>query len=403
MNPVHTCPVCKKNLKGSVTVLRNHIRTHSRNPHVRHSCPICHAKFLDPHGVSRHIKRIHDKEPKHLCKVCGKAFHVKRDLPSHMILHQVNRDFKCEFCAKGFPSRGGLKKHLKNHSGIKPFSCVICLRQFKTQINLFDHIRRHTKEKPFECHICGKCYALKLTRKKHLLIAHGTDRNYPCEICGKRFKGRKGLQAHIIRHLGEKSHECSVCSNCFYTKSELKSHMGAVLARQSMQQWYYPRDVSSLLPTNSRRVSRFNNHITWTPPHGIPSKYINGRRHLQGNAYLNPRLWTVHRNTNLVGRSAGSKSIFITSIKLSGFLIVQNSAAVDFCSEADGQPDVCKFKNCYYCCSDDLCHINKLSAPDCFDRRGFCDNYCQDWYSCVLNGCSYDPVYKSCIGRKGGK
>ena len=57
---------------------------------------------LRPHGI--HVWQ---------CKLCGKFFHTKPNLVSHVNMHLGFQPFQCGSCGRGFYHKGSLQKHIK--------------------------------------------------------------------------------------------------------------------------------------------------------------------------------------------------------------------------------------------------------------------------------------------------
>lgn len=96
-------------------------------------------------------------------------------------------EFQCSYCYKVFIDRRNLKSHLWVHEREKSFQCDICQKLFLRSHQLTRHRRVHTGEKPYPCAICGKTFADVSNlnthkRKEHL--NHVASR-LRCDICGK--------------------------------------------------------------------------------------------------------------------------------------------------------------------------------------------------------------------------
>ncbi|KAJ8731179.1 hypothetical protein PYW07_004343 [Mythimna separata] len=92
----HPCPICDKTLT-SPAGLRHHVMTHSNmktirrymlrhlrtsHTHARHPCPICDKTLTSPAGLRHHVM-THSNMKTIRCKMCPKAYSVKRTMIKH--------------------------------------------------------------------------------------------------------------------------------------------------------------------------------------------------------------------------------------------------------------------------------------------------------------------------------
>ena len=76
----------------------------------------CGALFkTDNVRKSHEITHREDKEKKHKCDKCTKAFHFINKLKRHKKIHTGEMDFSCSFCDKKFHQSGNLKTHINKH------------------------------------------------------------------------------------------------------------------------------------------------------------------------------------------------------------------------------------------------------------------------------------------------
>ena len=50
--------------------------------------------------------------PKHVCQICGKAFHRQQGLLHHTYIHTGEKPFKCWVCNAGFRQKGHVQRHM---------------------------------------------------------------------------------------------------------------------------------------------------------------------------------------------------------------------------------------------------------------------------------------------------
>ncbi|ESP02207.1 hypothetical protein LOTGIDRAFT_67020, partial [Lottia gigantea] len=101
------------------------------------ACQVCGLIFHKPKLLTRHIKKMHDKIKKYLCRFCPKGFNDKFDLKRHTRIHTGIKPFKCHNCGKGFSQRCSLEAHeRKVHS---------------------QEVRFEPKQRRDKMHICEEC------------------------------------------------------------------------------------------------------------------------------------------------------------------------------------------------------------------------------------------------------
>ncbi|CAG0918921.1 unnamed protein product [Notodromas monacha] len=190
----HECCICKKKIRGGLTHLRMHMRTHTG--HRPYKCDLCGAQFVQ-----------------------------RAQLRAHSICHSELRPFACEICRKRFKRAESVKDHMKVHTGEKPFKCSYCERWFGHKCDVVKHERVHTGEKPYSCQHCGRAFSQKGALRVHIRT-HTKERPYRCphKSCDKAFPILSSLQRHLCKHSGTKPFTCEVCSVSFFTQTHLKRH-----------------------------------------------------------------------------------------------------------------------------------------------------------------------------------
>ncbi|XP_036949834.1 zinc finger protein 135-like isoform X1 [Acanthopagrus latus] len=142
-----------------------------------------------------------------ICPVCGKSYHIKNSLNTHMRSHSGGR-FSCSECKKTFHCRRYLVNHMRTHTGEKPFSCSVCGTRFAKSSTLKSHLRVHTGEKPFTCSVCKASFSHRYNLATHMRI-HTGEKPFRCSVCGKRFTQLGSVRRHSIVHTREKPFSCS--------------------------------------------------------------------------------------------------------------------------------------------------------------------------------------------------
>lgn len=121
-------------------------------------CAECGKSFLASY-LRRHYQRVHLKEKRFECDICGLRTFKKQHIEEHLKRHFKIKDYHCDQCPSAFTTGTELKIHIKNvHCDERPFKCEHkgCDSAFKQKENLKEHMLRHTQKKNFVCVVCDK-------------------------------------------------------------------------------------------------------------------------------------------------------------------------------------------------------------------------------------------------------
>ncbi|XP_073536621.1 uncharacterized protein [Phyllobates terribilis] len=188
-----------------------------------HSCSKCGKCFHKKSNLLTHMI-IHTGKKPFFCEECGKCFSVKYDLFRHQRSHTGEKPYSCSECRKCFNQKSCLVRHQTIHTGVKPFSCSECGKCFNWKSILITHQNTHTRAKPYACSECEKCYTAKSNLVRHLRTHTEEENVFSCSECGKCFNHKTNLMKHQRIHTGEKPYSCSECGKCFNRKSNLITH-----------------------------------------------------------------------------------------------------------------------------------------------------------------------------------
>lgn len=194
----HVCEIC-----GKAFHLESLLILHQKVHLKREPCPQCH-KIIKPTSLKKHMELIHSdvakkqrmKHPVLSCETCGHVCRKKQDLEAHM-----NR------------------YHLK----IKPYVCGICLKDFCGKTRLKEHIATHTTDNSCFCSVCNKKFANRVCLKMHLRI-HTGELPYPCNVCGQKFRSSSMMKTHLLKKHFDKTVCCPLCDSMFYMVRDMRHH-----------------------------------------------------------------------------------------------------------------------------------------------------------------------------------
>lgn len=138
----HVCPVCGKSL-SSVGNLNKHLLTHGPR---RETCPKCGRQFHQRSTLRQHVRDVHAAPGSFAveCPTCGLRMRSRNSLYSHVArFHPPSsssvRRHVCGICGRAFHQRGNLRKHEQSHQDEAPYVCPDCPRRLRS----IERLRRH--------------------------------------------------------------------------------------------------------------------------------------------------------------------------------------------------------------------------------------------------------------------
>lgn len=128
------------------------------NSKMLYNCPFCNKPLLTKRNLDQHTK-ICQKYTLEKCEFCDqqfsslmrKCYHIKMKHNDH------SKKVKCEFCNEVFEHQKAQTYHVKTKHALKKFACKICGKAFHFKNSLATHMDTHTKDQFKEiCPECGK-------------------------------------------------------------------------------------------------------------------------------------------------------------------------------------------------------------------------------------------------------
>ena len=120
----------------------------------------------------------------------------------------------CDKCGKLFKEKKRLKEHVEivhENKLPKASKCTKCELVFSTFHQMNVHRNKVHFPTKYQCAICKQTFGEGGTLKKHIMIVHTEESNFPCSICGKNLRQKKDLVDHLRAHSGEKPFACPYC------------------------------------------------------------------------------------------------------------------------------------------------------------------------------------------------
>ncbi|OWF38722.1 Zinc finger protein 227 [Mizuhopecten yessoensis] len=238
------CNQCDKKFTKELTMLihqQKHMSGKDQfDPALGNQCPVCKVNFVTFGNMRRHFKVVHSDEKPFMCHLCGKSFKTNDTLKSHVKIHDREKHlkFRCKTCGKGFFRNRLLKEHETLHiPGATTCMCDICGKRFRLKPNLSKHMNSvHNVERNHVCQTCGKTFKLKEQLKNHMRyhvikdgkvgeVGNKYGKIYKCETCGKFCPSSYSLKIHKTSHSSERPYPCEVCGRRFKVKSKVQRHI----------------------------------------------------------------------------------------------------------------------------------------------------------------------------------
>lgn len=285
---------CREKGCGQLFKTKDKLKAHmsEAHPSVTFSCPDCRFKTQVEQILLRHLIRRHRE--RHMCQLCGKAYHKpfllrvhlfnrhklsdpqlklyrcqhegcdyacpsKNGLNLHILKHTSGNPFVCSQCSKTFKRAVGLEKHVsKIHLGIRPYICDKCGVSYGDESELKNHMSRHAENKPYSCTHCDYSTFQKGSLKSHLFCRHQVLMDHEmsvlkCDQCNFTTDKKCRFHDHVKMHHNIRDIPCAVCGKMFVTKKTLRQHVIKVHHQKQVACAYCPYAASTR--------SKLNEHL----------------------------------------------------------------------------------------------------------------------------------------------
>lgn len=221
------CDLCgKSQLKNKPDLIAHRFKEHFFPAHAGNQCQGCHREYENSEAKMAHS---HFCDKKHLikvnfCRKCNEQFPAYPKFVSHIKkVHNgdgIDLKYMCHLCSSTFERPTQLELHVIKHQDPKPYKCAHCEAEYKGRHGLETHlIRIHFRHEAKN--ICNACQPPALfgstdQYKTHLNIVHFTNskEKQECPYCKKLIR-KLGLAHHIRQQHTNKGHkEKFECSKC---------------------------------------------------------------------------------------------------------------------------------------------------------------------------------------------
>lgn len=201
-----------------------------RKIELKSQCDICQEKFFTEDFLKHHWLAVHTTKTldTYQCKLCGSVNKMYKMLQHFLGAHSLMEALKCEECDSTFNDETGLMSHMKKHMPDRyKYECGECERKFAVAYALAAHVDSVHKGVTYDCDVCGKKFRQRRSLNDHK-VRHEPDYVPPvlaCNICNKKFATSSGLRGHVEITHKKNVFICSICGKSLCSKMSLENHM----------------------------------------------------------------------------------------------------------------------------------------------------------------------------------
>lgn len=194
--PSFTCPICKKTFKDK-EFYEDHLSLHEGKK--RHVCDLCNATFVNFFNLCSH-RKVHFPQPKktYTCNKCNIDFASRSAYGYHKYKVHEKKNWQCPTCGKVLAAYD--RNHLRIHEKEQKYVCDVCGKRFNCPQYLKDHRLAHESVKPFKCNFCERRFTQRTPRSIHMRKFHTGETRFECNSCNIGFVTKILLRKHILCH-----------------------------------------------------------------------------------------------------------------------------------------------------------------------------------------------------------
>lgn len=191
-HPRCICTICDF-MAEHAYVIKRHMMRHTGDGCT---CELCGKTYKDQYILKMHVKMVHmPADVLFECTICYKKFTRKAHLKRHLRIHEAEKPYKCPHCEYRGCERSDISKHLLIHEEPKHV-CKVCGKAFRHIKNKELHLKRHNGQKDYKCGVCD-FYGYTFTDiRKHIERRHADIKTLVCDKCGSAFKTEALLREH---------------------------------------------------------------------------------------------------------------------------------------------------------------------------------------------------------------
>ena len=186
------------------------------------------------------IETVEDPEGNitYKCKECGIVFDKKWSMNVHIRVHTGERPYVCEVaeCGANFARPQNLWRHHKTHSQEKPHSCPICAKAFCERKDMMSHIVVHDEARKTQNRFLPQdMWHLLETETTFEFDGREVRTDSICEVCGKIFEQPTMKKRHVSQVFFPKTNERpTLILNCRFTKVKSLSSVTRLTANEAL-------------------------------------------------------------------------------------------------------------------------------------------------------------------------
>lgn len=185
-------------------------------------CTRCLLSYKNSKRYQEHVK-MHEMEDNKICNLCNYQCETEEEYVQHKENHKHDQNFTCVICEQKFDKQLAYKRHIRdvhdeNPRQKKRVLCDLCGKAVPSAHSLKIHMRKHTGEMPYHCIECDRSFTMEYSYTHHMKMHLPPELMYSCETCGNLFTTPRLLKKHQEIHSGVLPFTCELCGRAFRIK-----------------------------------------------------------------------------------------------------------------------------------------------------------------------------------------